>query len=179
MAQPYSVKELQDQLDDEFTTFVVGNPPLTAMDGTNVYLCGVTQTEDWAPIVVLNEAKNWWLNVKHGGLMQSNENYRRNAGPAWSPPRYARVRGPAVKLYSQGRDVMNFEYIDTTANRQFNFHVPAFPRALAVAGLPMPIPPSLHGWKLQGGAWVRRQPPQVLPAVWGKPATVIKDPRGF
>jgi hypothetical protein len=37
-------------------------------------------------------------------------------------------------LYSHHRQVVNFEYIDTVANRKMNCHVPAFPLALAQAG---------------------------------------------
>lgn len=179
MPQPYTFAELRAVINAEFATYELGNAPMTAMDGTNVYLCGVTQTADWAPQSTINEVRDWWLGVKHRELMQSNEGYRSNMGSAWSPKRYAQVRGPAVKMYSQGRNVTNFEYIDTAANRKFNFHVPAFPRGLAVLGAPVAIPPSLHGWKLQGGGWVRRAPPQNLPGVWGKPASVIEDPRGF
>jgi hypothetical protein len=93
MPQPYTLSELKDVLNAEFATFQLGNAPMTAMDGTNVYLCGVTNTPNWAPLSVLQEAQNWWLNVKHRELMQSNENYRRNMGPSWSPPRSWDRRG--------------------------------------------------------------------------------------
>lgn len=173
-----NLEELKARILVAFDAFKLGNGPWVSEGGYEEYRAGFTNApSDFAPQSVVEQAQRWWVQDLHGELARDNLNMSKQVGPAWSPARSAGTRGPAIKGYSLGRMVANFEYTDATTLKRFNYHVPLFPLALAQQPVPAQAAaaPSPHGWKLVNDAWVQRAAPQTNH--WLR--TVQKDPRGF
>ena len=165
------LEELKRRILIEFQAFGLGNGPYVMEGGFQEYRAGFTQAQsEFVLESVVEEAKTWWVRGYHRALAEDNANLAKNAGPAWRPIRSAGTRGPAIKSYSQGRMVVNFEYTDTKDRKRFNYHVPLFPRGLA---LHPPVPtapaPALHGWELVNESWVKRSSPAAPPPVVSEP----------
>ena len=167
----FSLDEIKVELNAKFAAFQNRE---VALDDNGRYLDGLTNTGNWATQAVLDLAEIWWLNEKHGALTANNDQRRREMGPAWEPNKRASTRGPAVKEYSFGRKVMNFEYFDNNApRRSFNYHVPLCP--------PAPVPavgaaaPASDGWKLVNDEKTKKWVHRLKPNAW----TGKEDPRGF